>query len=337
MMDQGDYLKHKHKALALFSGGLDSLLCVLWMQKIGIETISLFFRTPFFTEERAVQTAQANGLHLEVIDISETHLRMMHNPQYGFGKNFNPCIDCHGLMFQIAGSLLEKFDADFLVSGEVLSQRPMSQRKDAMNAVARLSGFRDLLVRPLSQKLLPDTKPIREGWISKDDMLAISGRSRKPQMALAKELGVTQYPSPGGGCLLTDRNFALRLQDLVVHDQLNLIDITLLRYGRHFRLSDKVKLIVGRDEIDNQNILEHKVDYILLLNESIPGPLGLLCQESMDGDSLIRAAGILAFYNTKSPDFVTVSWGFNFPLYKQIEVQKADAELVNQLMIARIN
>lgn len=327
----------KYKALALFSGGLDSLLCVLWMQKLGIETIPIFFKTPFFTEERAVHTAEANGLNLEIIDISEAHLRMMHNPQYGFGKNFNPCIDCHGLMFQIAGSLLEKYDAKFLVSGEVLSQRPMSQRRDAMNAVAKLSGFRDLLVRPLSQKLLPDTKPIREGWISKDDMLAISGRSRKPQLALAKELGVTQYPSPGGGCLLTDRNFAIRLQDLVTNDQLNLPDITLLRYGRHFRLSDKVKLIIGRDETDNQNILEHKADNILMLNEAIPGPLGLLCIGSKDDNCLSQAAGILAYYNTKSPQSVTISWGVDFPLDKQITVKKADAELVNQLMIARKN
>jgi tRNA U34 2-thiouridine synthase MnmA/TrmU len=325
----------KYKALALFSGGLDSLLCVLWMEKLGIETIPIFFRTPFFTEERALQTATENGLNLEVIDISAAHLEMMHNPRYGFGKNFNPCIDCHGLMFQMAGSLLEKYNADFLVSGEVLSQRPMSQRRDALSAVAKLSGYRDLLIRPLSQKLLPDTRPIREGWINKDDLLDISGRSRKPQMALAKELGVKSYPGPGGGCLLTDKNFSLRLQDLVLYNQLSLTDITLLRFGRHFRLSEKVKLIVGRDDTDNQNLLDNRADNIIMLNQDIPGPLGLLCHNTDADDRLIQAAAILAHYYKKSGDPVTFSWGMDFPLDKQVETKKADTELVNQYMITR--
>lgn len=322
-----------YTAIALFSGGLDSLLSVLWMQKLGVKVIPVFFRTPFFTEERAMQTAAANHLKLEVIDISEVHLEMMQNPRYGFGKNFNPCIDCHGLMFKLAGQLLQQYNADFLVSGEVLSQRPMSQRRDSMNAVSNLSGYKDLLIRPLSQKLLEDTKPIRERWIRKEDMLAISGRSRKPQLALAKELGVTEFPGPGGGCRLTDKNFSVRLRDLVEHNQLDLPEISLLKYGRHFRLDDKTKLIIGRDEADNNNIIIYQAGFLLLLNEDIPGPLGLLCTKNIDDNLLSQAASLLAYYNSKSPQDVIISYGFSFPLEKSITVVKANADTVNALMI----
>ncbi len=320
-------------AITLFSGGLDSLLSVLWMQKLGVKVIPVFFRTPFFTEERAVQTANANGLKLEVIDISKAHLEMMKNPRYGFGKNFNPCIDCHGLMFRLAGELLTQYNADFLISGEVLSQRPMSQRRDAMNAVSKLSGYKDLLIRPLSQQLLEDTQPIREGWIKKSDMLAISGRSRKPQLALAKELGVSVFPGPGGGCRLTDKNFSVRLRDLVEHNQLNLPEITLLKYGRHFRLDDKTKFIIGRDENDNNNIIGAQAGFLFMLNEEIPGPLGLLCIKEIDDNLISQAASLLAYYNSKSPDSVTISYGFSFPLDKSVTVKKAAADLVNTLMV----
>lgn len=322
-----------YRALALFSGGLDSLLCVLWMKKIGVEVIPIFFKTPFFTEERALQTANANGLKLIVIDISVKHLAMMQNPRYGFGKNFNPCIDCHGLMFNLAGDLLEKYGADFLISGEVLSQRPMSQRKDAMNAVAKLSGYKDLLIRPLSQKLLEDTKPIREGWIDKSSLLDFSGRSRKPQLALAKQLGITEFPNPAGGCRLTDKNFTVRLKELVEHNQINLPDIYLLKYGRHFRLDSNIKLIIGRDENDNQGILDHSNGNLILLNEEIPGPLGLFCAKETNSDVFRLACSVLAFYNAKSPDSVTVSYGYSLPLTGSITVDKADAQAVQELMI----
>lgn len=326
-------LNRPYRAIALFSGGLDSLLCVRWMQKIGVEVVPIFFRTPFFTEERSIQTATANGLNLEVVDISIEHLQMMQNPRYGFGKHFNPCIDCHGLMFRIAGTLLEKYKADFLVSGEVLSQRPMSQRKDSMNAVAKLSGFKDLLVRPLSQQLLPDTKPIRDGWINKDDMLAFSGRSRKPQLALAKELGVEDFPSPAGGCRLTDKNFTARLRDLVEHNQISFQNINLLKYGRHFRLDETTKLIIGRNEKDNDCILENAKGYLLLQNEDIPGPLGLLCIENINAIYLELASSILASYYTKATDQLSLSYGFAFPLADSIETTKAGFDTAQKYIL----
>jgi tRNA-uridine 2-sulfurtransferase len=326
-------LPKTYSALALFSGGLDSLLAVLWMQKLGVKVIPIFFRTPFFTEERAVHTALTNGLDIQVIDISEKHLVMLKNPRYGFGKNFNPCIDCHGLMFRLAGDMLPFYKADFLISGEVLSQRPMSQRKDAMNAVGKLSGNKDLLIRPLCQRLLEDTKPIREGWIDKSHLLAFSGRSRKPQIQLAKELGVVEYPSPAGGCRLTDRNYTIRLRDLVEYNQLNLPAINLLKYGRHFRLDDNTKLIIGRDENDNKNILDYASDNLLLLNEAIPGPLALLCATEITEVNLLLACSVLAFYNSKSPDIVNISYGRRFPLTESIHMQKATLEVVSKYII----
>jgi tRNA U34 2-thiouridine synthase MnmA/TrmU len=326
-------LAKKYKALALFSGGLDSLLSVLWMEKIGVEVIPIFFRTPFFTEERPLATAEANGIKLTVIDFSAAHLEMLRHPQYGFGKNFNPCIDCHGLMFHTAGDLLSEFNADFLISGEVLSQRPMSQRRDAMNAVGKLSGYKDLLVRPLCQQLLDDTLPIREGWINKDDLLAFNGRSRKPQMELAKELGVVTYPHPAGGCRLTDKNFSVRLRDLILYDQLELDNINLLRFGRHFRLNTTTKLIIGRDEEDNENLTKLNIWDVYLNNEEIPGPIGIIHGNDIDDEIIRLSASILAFYSRKAPEEMEVAYGKTIPLQNTILVQKADADTAAKYMI----
>jgi tRNA-specific 2-thiouridylase len=326
-------LAKTYKALALFSGGLDSLLSVLWMRKLGVEVIPIFFRTPFFTEERPLETAKANGIEITVIDFSIEHLEMLRHPQYGFGKNFNPCIDCHGLMFHTAGNLLEKYNADFLISGEVLSQRPMSQRRDAMNSVGKLSGYKDLLIRPLCQRLLDDTKPIREGWINKEDLLAFNGRSRKPQMELAKELGVVTFPHPAGGCRLTDKNYSLRLQDLITYNQLELDYINLLRYGRHFRLTESTKLIVGRDEADNDGMTALDLGDIYLMDEENPGPIGIIQGIDQSTEILNLSAGIVAFYIKKSPDEVTISYGRRFPLEHKLRISKTEADIVAKYMI----
>lgn len=316
----------------MFSGGLDSLISVLWMQNIGIEVFPVFFKTPFFSEERPLKTANANGLKLNVIDITESHLEMMQNPRYGFGKNFNPCIDCHGLMFNLAGKALEDFNADFVISGEVLGQRPMSQRRDAMNAVSNLSGIKDLIVRPLSQKLLPDTKPIRENWIDKDSLLDISGRSRKPQMILAQKMNIVDFPSPAGGCRLTDKNYSIRLQDLLVNNQLNLKQIKYLAYGRHFRLSPSVKLVIGRDENENL-ILENMIDHSLLLTHiELPSPLGVLIGEpSIELVNL--AASILAHYITKSEGPLKINYSADQSFSEYVIVDKIQDSKMQDFMI----
>lgn len=325
-------MKDSYKALALFSGGLDSLLSVLWMNKIGVEVIPIFFKTPFFTEERPLHTALSNGLDLKVIDISESHLEMMQNPKYGFGKNFNPCIDCHGLMFNHAGKALDDFGADFVVSGEVLGQRPMSQRRDAMNAVSNLSGIKDLIIRPLSQKLLPDTKPIRDNWIDKDNLLSFSGRSRKPQMQLAKEFNVSIFPSPGGGCRLTDKNYSIRLQDLLVNNQLNLKQIQYLIYGRHFRLSPSLKLIVGRDENENQCLSEFDDSTMFFMHLDLPGPFGVLIGEAND-EQIYLAASIVSNYITKSHGPMKINYSNDKSFSNSVIVNKLNESVLQSFMI----
>jgi len=292
----------KHKAIALFSGGLDSILAVKWMQRLGFTVYPVFFATPYLPPERAIESAAMNGIKLIVRDISAEHLQILETPVYGFGKYMNPCIDCHGLMFRLAGEMLAELGADFLISGEVLGQRPMSQRRDAMNQVGKLSGYKDLLVRPLSQMLLDDTLPIREAWVDKEALLDISGRGRTRQLALAKELGIDFFPSPAGGCLLTDASYSLRMKDLQKHNQLDNENLHLLRYGRHFRLNPTCKLIIGRDREDNANIESQGKRGIYLDARDITGPVGYITCCEPDEESYSLALSIFWFYHRKAPD-----------------------------------
>jgi len=321
------------KAIALFSGGLDSLLSVKVMHTLGYKIAPVFFRTPFFGEARAVQTAEANGISLLVKDITPVYWEMFLHPQYGYGKHFNPCIDCHALMFQQAGEMLEELKADFLISGEVLGQRPMSQRKDSLAAVGKLSQYRDLLIRPLSQRLLPDTLPILNGWVDKEQLLALNGRSRKPQLALARQYGIEHYPSPAGGCRLTDKNYAVRLKDLQRYNQLDLPNIALLEYGRHFRLSPTVKCIIGRDEQDNARLQALRQGEIFLLHRDILGPLGILSGSDITEADLLEAASLLAFYQKKATDPCTILYGTGFPLTQTMRINKAAGQLIREKLI----
>ena len=298
----------KYKAIALFSGGLDSILAVKWMQSRGYTVHSIYFRAPYMEADRAILSAKQNNIELEVIDVSEEHIMLLDKPVYGFGKRLNPCIDCHGFMFRKAAELLIARDADYLISGEVLGQRPMSQRRDSLDSVAKLSGVKDLIVRPLSQALLNDTLPIREGWVAKSDMLRFNGRGRTDQLNLAHKLGIKEYPHPAGGCLLTDRNYCLRLQDLIDSKELTLENLELLSYGRHFRMGDgdSYKLIIGREEADN-NALEgvFKNGYMLLAKD-IMGPLGLIIGDNITELDLRTAIDLFLYYNTKAPEELTV-------------------------------
>ncbi len=321
------------KAIALFSGGLDSIVSVAFMQDLGYHVYPVFFRTPYLPSEKAMTSAKDNGFELIVRDISAEHLEMLKNPRYGFGKNLNPCVDCHALMFRMAGEMLPELGADFLISGEVLGQRPMSQRRDAINAVGKICGFKDLLIRPLSQKLLNDTLPIREGWVDKDSLLGISGRSRTVQKDLAKQLNIQYYPQPGGGCLLTEKVFSTRMRDLLDHNQAIDDNICLLTKGRHYRLSDKVKLIIGRDETDNNDLEALAGSSILLQTKSYPGPLGLLTGGGSDLDTIRKAASILLYYNKKAPQKWTVFYGQKYPLDLWVEIEKADLEFISSYHI----
>lgn len=253
----------KRKALALFSGGLDSILAVRLMQEQGIEVEAVSFVLPFFScsgdgterDQEAARVARQLGIPIRVISFGSEFLELIRNPLHGYGKAVNPCIDCRIHMLVKAKEQMVKCGADFIITGEVLGQRPMSQRRDTMRVVERESGLEGLLLRPLSARHFEPTIPEHEGWVDRERLAAIKGRSRKEQMRLADELGVTEYPNPDGGCLLTEISFAPKVRDLFEHcDRLDPRDFRLLRIGRHFRLGERCKLIIGRDERDNQRL-----------------------------------------------------------------------------------
>ena len=267
----------KVRAIVLLSGGLDSLLAVKVLQEQGIEVVGLTFESPFFGSGNALKGAEQLGIELIVKDISEEELELVKNPPHGFGKQMNPCIDCHTLMFLKAGEMLPE-GYDFIATGEVLGERPMSQNRQSLGTVAKGSGHADLLLRPLSAKLLEPTKPERDGLVDRERLLAIEGRSRKPQLELAKKYGIKSYVQPAGGCLLTDPQFSKRLKDLFRNQpDATVDDARLLRMGRHFRSPSGAKIVVGRDKGDNERIAEFaKEGDVLIISDITPGPTALV-------------------------------------------------------------
>lgn len=249
------------KALVLYSGGLDSMLAMKLLTNQGIEVIALHINIGFGVKEDNYDTlkrrASIAGATLEVIDVRDQYLQeVLFSPKYGYGKQFNPCIDCHGFMFTVAKSLLPRYGASFIATGEVVGQRPMSQNKDALRLVKKIANDidEDLILRPLCALVMEETKPEREGWVDRSKLLGFNGRGRNAQLALAKELGWEDYPTPAGGCLLTDVQFSIRMRDFVAHDTFSKEDIEVLKNGRHFRLPDGAKLVVGRNEKENEII-----------------------------------------------------------------------------------
>ncbi len=295
------------RALGLMSGGLDSMLAVRVLQDQDIEMTGITFQTPFFGPESAQNAAKQLGVTLRVIDIGAVHLEMLKNPKYGYGSQMNPCIDCHALMFKTAGGIMDAEGFDFLCTGEVLGQRPMSQRKDALRAVDKLSGYGGYILRPLSAKLLWETVPEELGKVDRQRLLDINGRSRKPQMALAAHYGIEEYASPGGGCILTKAGFADRLRDLFgTQENVELRDVELLKWGRQLRLPSGNRFVVGRVHADNLKLEELALgDDLLLKVEGIPGPTGLLAAEISQLEVEL-AAKIVAAYSAAETGTETV-------------------------------
>jgi tRNA U34 2-thiouridine synthase MnmA/TrmU len=293
------------KAIALLSGGLDSTLAAKVVMEHGVELEALNFMTLFCTctnrgatclaSQKAVETL---GIPLRVVNVSEEYLCVVKNPKHGYGRNMNPCIDCRIFMLKKAKTYMQDSGAAFIVTGEVLGQRPMSQRKEAMRLIEKEAELDGLILRPLSAHVLPMTIPEKEGWVDREKLLRFQGRSRKPQIKLAEHYGIRDYPCPAGGCLLTDPGFAKRMKDLLLHNpSFSLNDVHLLKIGRHFRLSDGVKLIVGRNEEENQKIGTFAHDRDILLKVSgLPGPLSLLRGGPGEGD-VEKAAAITAHYS----------------------------------------
>lgn len=293
----------KTKAIALFSGGLDSILAFKVIAEQGIEVLGITFSTPFFGADKARATAHRVGLPLTVLDITEEHMRMLRSPRYGYGKNMNPCIDCHTLMLKVAGRRMEEEEADFVLTGEVLGQRPMSQGKQSLYVVAKNAGFPERILRPLSARLLPETEPERSGLVDRSRLCDIQGRGRKRQMEMAAHYGITSYPAPAGGCLLTDPIFARRLRDLFDrHPNHRIRDIELLKVGRHFRLTETTKAVVGRNAMDNETIerLAEAGDELICI-DPFPGPT-VLIPGGGDDDTRRLAAGICARYSDAPRD-----------------------------------
>ncbi len=264
------------RALGAFSGGLDSMIAALLLKSQGIEVELATFASPYYSSEKGYRGAEQLDLPWREIDNTDEMMTLLKNPPSGFGKNLNPCIDCHAGMFRILGDIAAAEGFDIIFSGEVAGQRPMSQNKNSLNRVARLSGYPELLLRPLSAKLLKITDPEQRGLVNRDLLQSISGRGRKPQMKLAEEYGI-QYINPGGGCLLTDPNYCDRLRILMeIPGLFTAGNARLIRHGRMFRLSDDSIGLVGRDEKDNDGLESLAADKITFTLEERPGPTGVL-------------------------------------------------------------
>ena len=285
--------------IGLISGGLDSILAIKVLQDQDIRVIGISFVTPFFGSEKAERAAEVLGFELRPMDITQIHLEMLQSPKHGYGKGMNPCIDCHALMFREAGKVMEAEGADFLFSGEVLGERPMSQNRQSLMVVAKESGYADYILRPLSAKLLPETLPEREGKVDRDRLLSISGRSRKPQMELVARYGIKEYEQPAGGCLLTKDGYARRLRDLSEHSGiLNPRHVRLLGVGRHFRLSTGEKVIVGRDQSENERILAMKTEADIVLDvKNYPSPISVIPNGTESAEAIAKAASICVRYS----------------------------------------
>lgn len=290
-------IRPKAKALGLFSGGLDSILAVKVLMDQGIEVIAVSFKTPFFGPESAAKAAQEIGISLLVKDITAPHLEIVRSPRYGYGAHMNPCIDCHGLMAREALRIVREEGYDFVFTGEVLNERPMSQTRNSLRAVAKLSGAPDLLLRPLSARLLPETAPERQGIVDRVRLLDIQGRSRAKQLALAEHYGIKEFPTPAGGCVLTDAHFSKRLRELFLQTPEALVkDIELLKVGRHFRIQGR-KVVIGRNKDENRMLREWAGENDALLSaEHVPGPVALVCGGGPP-ELLSLVAGICARYS----------------------------------------
>ncbi|MCL2173188.1 MAG: hypothetical protein FWB84_06065 [Candidatus Bathyarchaeota archaeon] len=315
------------KAISLFSGGLDSILATQLIVNQGIEVIAFNVKTPFGISKRdglseAEVTIGQLNVPLKIVTVDKDYIRMLRKPKHGYGKNINPCIDCKIFILKQAVKYAKEVGADFLFTGEVLGERPMSQHGPALRLIEREAGLKNKLLRPLSAKLLPETFAEQRGLVDRDRLCDISGRSRKPQFQLAKEFGITSYPSPAGGCLLTCEEYSKKLCDLFEHKKtVSSADVTLLRFGRHFRVG-KNKIVVGRNETENKTLrtLKGRSDYYFELPD-IVGPITLLQGAKKNREVIQVAAQLTAFYSDAKIEKVKVNYGKDI-LNKSITVIK---------------
>ncbi|MEA3369927.1 MAG: 7-cyano-7-deazaguanine synthase [Campylobacterota bacterium] len=302
------------KAIALFSGGLDSTLAMKLIIDQGIEVLAVNINTGFGSTKDRLEHMQSMcnqvGAELKIVDIQSEYLQdVLFDPKHGYGKNFNPCIDCHAKMFAVAKRIMEDEGASFLLSGEVMGQRPMSQNKDALQTVLNESNCDGLLLRPMSALRLAPTIAEEKGWVDRDKLEGITGRSRDRQLELAKEIGLEDFESPGGGCLLTDENFGKKMFDFIKYDKFEVKDIPVMKFGRHFRLQNGAKLVIGRDKDENlhlQNIDNDK--YYHIKTVGLPGPHALLSKNATAEDKNLATSAVLTYCKTSVDNSYTLSY-----------------------------
>lgn len=309
--------EEKRKVVALLSGGLDSQLAVRMMQEKGFEVSAVAIRTPFCDfdcgrgcgfeiRERADQL----NVDLKTVYLGDEYIEMLKHPKYGRGAGFNPCVDCRSMMFDAAKKEMERTGADFVISGEVLGQRPMSQHRRALKNIEAESEMEGVIVRPLSGRLLPPTKPEKDGLIRREDLGMIRGRSRKPQLAMAKEYGIADPPNAGGGCLLTDPSFGLRAKDLFGHTETPSInDIELLKVGRQHRLDEHTKMVVGRNRAENETIrmLAMPGDILLEARDHV-GPTTILRGGTAEDHATLAASVTLKYSDAPDAEGHVTVW-----------------------------
>jgi len=272
------------KAVALISGGLDSILAARVIMEQGFDIIGLYFSSAFSKSHgnehttHAAQVSKAIGIDLRIMDLGQDYIDLVRNPVHGYGKNANPCIDCKIFMLKKAREVMQELNSSFVITGEVLGQRPMSQRRDTLHIIERDANMRDMILRPLSAKLLAPTKAELDNTIDREKLLSISGRSRTVQLKLAERYGISGYSTPAGGCLLTDKNFSAKLRDLF-EDKASIDpnDIKLLTVGRHYRIDAGVKIVIGRDNNENNVLMSLAPHgYHLFTPQGFSGPVGIL-------------------------------------------------------------
>lgn len=330
------------KAIALYSGGLDSTLAILAVMKQGVEVTAITFMNHFgcsigdksSCSKDPFSASLKFGFDVKLSHLSDKFLEIVKNPKFGHGRNMNPCLDCRILMLKEAKAMMEMSGADFLVTGEVIGQRPMSQRRDTFPVIDREANVKGLVLRPLTAKHLKITIPEEKGMVNRDLLYDFFGRSRKPQMALAAEFGLTEYPAPAGGCLLTEPNYSFRLKELFSHiSDPSYKDINLLRLGRHFRLSHDCKVIVGRKKEENDAILSlvENSDYTM----HVPGygsPVTLILGKPNDGILDIAASLCARYSDAKNLDEVDVLVKRGDEIYP-VKVKPATDEILKQYAI----
>ncbi len=343
--------KKNVKALLLLSGGLDSMLAGAILKRENIEVTAIKFVTGLEfaviknelldapKDESAQKVADFLGIELRVVPLRDIYLDMFLKPKYGYGSAINPCLDCHILMLTMAYEIMQKEGFDFIATGEVKGQRPMSQKARDLDNAAKDSGLGGYLLRPLSAKVLPETIVEKEKLIDREKLYGIEGKSREMQLKLVKEFGITEFASPAGaGCSIVDKGYARKYNDLIAHQGTDKLNMDILRYlavGRHIRLDENHKLILGRDEAEN-DALEKRNDAraIILIPQYIKGPLGFIeiYADEIDENVVKKAAGIIAHYSKEElQEFPMKAYGVNIDYNENIILAKKDSDFIQIL------